>query len=234
MRILALDTSSPAAGIALLEDGRPVVELCLDTGRHHAETLLPAIGAACTWAGWEPETPDLYAVTLGPGSFTGVRIGASTVKGLALATGRPATGVSTLEALAWNGLPAERICPMLDAQRGQVYTALYGQGAGETLELLSPERVSGIADILCGLSGEVLFLGGGALRYAREIRERLGTGARFAPAHLHRVQPAVVGRLGQRNDARGEHLDLCAFAPRYLRPSEAEAQEARAGRVEKS
>jgi tRNA threonylcarbamoyladenosine biosynthesis protein TsaB len=123
MITLAIDSASKSAGAALLRDGEVLLEIGWNLGRHHGETLLPVIDDLYRIAGRKPAETNLIALTTGPGSFTGLRIGASVAKGLAFTWGIPVAGVSTLAALALNGGPGERpVCPMLDARKEEVYT----------------------------------------------------------------------------------------------------------------
>jgi tRNA threonylcarbamoyladenosine biosynthesis protein TsaB len=223
MLTLAMDTATKTIGLALLEDEEILAELFLNLGRHHAEVLLPALDRICSLAGTPIGSIDLIACTIGPGSFTGVRIGASTVKGLALATGKPVVGVSTLEALAFNALPRTAlICPMLDARRNQVYTGLYREGKNGLPEPVGPELLIDVDTFLKGLEEETVFLGDGAVRYERLIGEtRPG---RFTPAGARHqgIRAAAVGLIGLERHREGRVLNPLTFSPRYLRLSEAE------------
>jgi tRNA threonylcarbamoyladenosine biosynthesis protein TsaB len=169
---------------------------------------------------------DLFAVTIGPGSFTGLRIGAATIKGLALATGKPVVGVSTLDALALNAVHAgkQMICPMLDAQKNQIYTALYRPKVGTATERVSEEQVIDVDRWLNGLDKDILFLGDGAVKYHLQIHARFLSSGRIAEGRQNHVSAVAVAVLAQDQFQRGERLDLLKFTPRYLRPSEAEAR----------
>lgn len=225
MNILAIDTSQKTVSVALLEDAAIRAESFINRGINHAEVLLPAIDQTCRTGGLRLGQIDLYALTLGPGSFTGLRVGASTVKGLALATGKPVVGVSTLDALAQNGASSDRlICPVLNAQKQQVYTAGYRAGAAGRLEKATDERVVNLEDLLGGLREDALFLGDGAVAYEEQIRAALREKAFFVAGHQHDVRAAAVGLLGYRKYLDGDVLDLCRFTPRYLRLSEAETR----------
>ena len=191
--------------------------------------LLPVIEDICRRAGVELEEVDLFACTVGPGSFTGLRIGLSTVKGFALATGKPAAGVSTLEALAFNVLHASMmICPMLDARKDQVYAALFRASRAGALEAVKEERLTDPASMLRDTEGDILFLGDGAQRYRALIRETLPERSFFASGHHQLIRAAAVGLLGERKYRNGDLLDLMSFTPRYLRASEAEVKQPKA------
>jgi tRNA threonylcarbamoyladenosine biosynthesis protein TsaB len=226
LKILAVDTSQKTVSTAVLADNVIRADIFIDSGRHHSEILLPAIEDVLLLAGLEPDEMDLFAVTIGPGSFTGLRIGAATIKGLALATGKPVVGVSTLDALAHNATPAGkwRICPMLDAQKNQVYTALYRPVAGSRMERLTDEQVIDVDAWLEKLKGEILFSGDGAVKYSPSIGGRFASRACIAEGHQNHVKAAVVAVLAQDKFEQGQRLDLLTFAPYYLRPSEAEAR----------
>ncbi len=225
MITLALDTSAKTVGIALLEDENILVESFYNLGVNSSVLLLPAIEDVLGKAGLDVEGVDLLACTVGPGSFTGLRIGLGTLKGLALATGRPIVGVSTLEALAFNGIHASGwICPMMDAQKRQIYTAIYTSEPDCSLRRIGDERLVDLDAFLLLISEKALFIGDGAMKYRDRIAESLPDRSSFAAPHLHAVRASAVGLLAGRNYARGEILDLLTFTPRYLRLSEAEAK----------
>jgi tRNA threonylcarbamoyladenosine biosynthesis protein TsaB len=224
MRILALETATNTVGLALMDECKVLGELTLDLGRHHAEVLLPALDKLFAMTGLKPEEMDLLACTIGPGSFTGLRIGISTVKGLALAIDKPIVGVSTLEALALNAIPAAGwICPMFDARKSQVYTGLYRIGPDGLPASAGEERLIGIGDFLQGLPGEeILFLGDGAVAHAGLIDEIMGKRAVVCSSSKNRILASSVGLIGRKRYQNGLCLDMLTFAPRYLRPSTAE------------
>ncbi|MDA8126096.1 MAG: tRNA (adenosine(37)-N6)-threonylcarbamoyltransferase complex dimerization subunit type 1 TsaB [Deltaproteobacteria bacterium] len=228
MRILAIECATSTVGLALLDGETVRGELYLNLGSHHAEVLLPALEKLLAMTGVTLGSLDLLACTVGPGSFTGLRIGVSTVKGLALALDRPVVGVSTLEALAQNVLPTDRlICSLLDARKSQAYTGLYRMGAEGFPVGEGRERLIGIDDLLPELDqGEVLFVGDGALAYAKAIKDALGKRAIFCDSGKARLLASSVGVVGRRRYQEGAVLDMLTFAPRYLRPSTAEAKQA--------
>ncbi len=218
MRVLAIETSTLAGGVALLEDDRLVAEYVLDVSLTHSERLLAAVDRCVADARWTPAEIDGLAVAVGPGSFTGLRIALSTVKGLALALGVPIAAVPTLDAMA-AALPfaAHAVCPVLDARRNEVYASLYRwDGAAPRREwdylALPPADLAARLDAL----GEPVIL--------------LGDGAPAVPAHAgllmpppRRVpSPACVGALGLARLRRGDVVTAAELAPLYLRPSEAE------------
>ena len=151
MKILALDSTAVVGTVALCEDTRPIALYTLNTGNTHSQTLLPMIESALRCAEWTVDDVELFAVSQGPGSFTGVRIGVATVKGLAFGKGKTVIGVSTLEAMARNLLPTKGlICPVMNARRGQVYNALFFAD-GDSLTRLCPDRALAADDLAAEL-----------------------------------------------------------------------------------
>ncbi|MFQ5829316.1 MAG: tRNA (adenosine(37)-N6)-threonylcarbamoyltransferase complex dimerization subunit type 1 TsaB [Candidatus Methylomirabilia bacterium] len=227
MRILAIETSTLAGGAALLDGDRLVGEHVINVCATHSERLLAAVDGLLGEACWVPEDLEGLAVAVGPGSFTGLKIGVSTVKGLALALGIPVAAVSTLEALAWV-LPFARaaVCPVLDAKKGEVYTALF-HWEGERLvrdwddTALSPGLLVG------RLSGPVTFVGDGVIAYGTFFQEQLGGRATIAPPARRLPSPACVGQIGHGRLLGGEWIDPRLLTPHYLRPSEAELRRRR-------
>ncbi|OPY11142.1 MAG: tRNA threonylcarbamoyladenosine biosynthesis protein TsaB [Syntrophus sp. PtaB.Bin001] len=222
---LAIDTSAKTVGVALLENEDVLVEKYLNLGTNSSILLMPAVEDVFRISGFSMEQVDLMVCTIGPGSFTGLRIGIGTIKGLAMALGKPIVGVSTLDALAFNGVHADMlICPMMDAQRGQIYTALYSSDSCYFLKRIGDERVVDVDAFLAPLHDDILFLGDGAIKYRDRIKKTLTDKSFFAAPHLHTVRASVVGLLGLKKHARGEFLDLLTFTPHYIRLSEAEAK----------
>ncbi|MDY6987413.1 MAG: tRNA (adenosine(37)-N6)-threonylcarbamoyltransferase complex dimerization subunit type 1 TsaB [Thermodesulfobacteriota bacterium] len=223
MKILAIDTSTRTGSVALLEDDTMVAELQVSSSKTHAKRLMAVIDATLHLAGLGLEALDAFAVTIGPGSFTGLRIGISAVKGLAFATGKPVAGVSTLEALAYQfpWFPGF-VCPLLDARKGEVYTALYKCGGRETLEKVSSDSAVRPKEWLEGIQETCLFVGDGAVAYKEMIEEIVGRRARFAPSYLHAPRASVVGALGFEQISRGETADVSELVPFYIRQSDAE------------
>jgi tRNA threonylcarbamoyladenosine biosynthesis protein TsaB len=226
VRILAVETSTRTGALALLEAGVVVAESRVNITVTHGERLLAAIDGMLRAARWQLADLTAFAVAIGPGSFTGLRIGLSTVKGLAFATGRPVVGVPTLDGLAWS-LPfcAYPVCPMLDARKNEVYAAVYRTSDGR-LEGLEPARAVAPAalaeELRRSMEGPIVFLGDGVEPFAPVLTDILGGRARLAPAALRLPSAATVGELGGWALARGDATDAAGLVPLYLRPSEAE------------
>ena len=219
MKILALDTATPLASIAATEDGRLLGEIALVAARGHSENLLGALRYLHSRLGWGKNEPDLFIATAGPGSFTGLRIGIGTVRGLALAAGRPAAGVSTLAAMAAGlGAPRIRLAPVLDAGRGEVYAGLYS--GEDPPRLLAREIVIKPRQLMFVLGDEpTLAFGSGVQRYRSELEDALGKGTRllFWEAPLAAPAARLAGRLLE----EGASFSDLPLSARYIRRSDA-------------
>lgn len=226
MRILALETSAKSVSCAVTEDGAVLSRAFQCTGLTHSRTLLPMVDAMLQNAELAPESIDLYAVAAGPGSFTGLRIGVSALKGLAWAADKPCVGVSTLLAMAQNlaHTDALLVCAM-DARRSQVYNALF-EAKGGVLTRLTPDRALGLDELAAELRGEtrrMLVLGDGAV-LAHGSLTQSGVACELAPAAL-RYQDAVGVALAAQDAAeRGEACSAQELAISYLRVSQAERE----------
>lgn len=224
MHILAIDSAAATLSVALLEDRTVRAEVCLNTGENHSLHLLTAIKHLYDLTDTALPDTDLFVCTHGPGSFTGVRIAVSTIKGLAMAANKPIVGVSSLEALAaLSFLPFSTVCAMLDAQNGQIYAAAYRIGADSQLKTFVEEKICGVELFLADFTseGEAVFIGSGALKYARFIKDAFPD-ALIVPAELSHVRAGTVGLLGLNKFYHGETSDFLTLVPRYLRLSEAE------------
>ncbi len=221
MRVLALETSTLAGGVALCEDGRVVGLSLLDVALTHSERLMAMVDRLLEDCRWRLAQIEGLAVSIGPGSFTGLRVGAATVKGLALALGMPVAPVPTLDALAANLPFADApVCPLLDARKGEVYLSFY-RWNGEAMERQSeyvalPPHVAAER-----LPTPVIVLGDG-VPACRPYLGRLGREVHVAPPAQSVPSAAVVGQIGQAMLAAGRGISGDALEPLYLRPSEAE------------
>ena len=224
MKILALDSTAQVATVALCEDGHLLGEYTVNNGNTHSETLLPMVESLLRFFELTVRDVDLFAVSAGPGSFTGVRIGAATVKGLAFAMDKPCVGVSTLDALAQNLEGFEGlICPVMNARRKQVYTALFRQKDGKR-ERLMPDSAISIAEldqILSPYKDEPIYLCGDGYDITEE---NLTTSIQSTPERLRPQSAYSVARVAYESYLAGEHCDDRSLAPTYLRPSQAERE----------
>jgi tRNA threonylcarbamoyladenosine biosynthesis protein TsaB len=221
MRLLALETATLAGGAALLEDGRLVGESRLNIALTHSERLMSVVDRLLQDCAWEARDLDALAVSVGPGSFTGLRVGAATAKGLALALEIEVAPVPTLDALAATLPFADApVCPLIDARRGEVYCSLY-RWAGQAMERQWDYLALPPAAAAARLDAPVIVLGDGVAA-CRPHLARLGAGVR-EPGPVHSLpSPAVVGALGHAILAAGGGIPAERLTPLYLRPSEAE------------
>ncbi len=226
MITLAMECATNTVGLALLDGEEILAEFHLALARHHAEILLPALEKLLHLSGIPMKKIDLLACTNGPGSFTGVRMGVSTVKGLALATGKPIVGVSTLETLAMNAFPSSLlICSLLDARRDQVYAGFYRMGADGFPEIVKPDRLTDIEQLIRDFpADEVDWIGDGAIRYRDRICESRSERYPTAGGVRHQLKASAVGLIGIHRYSQGRGEDPITFSPAYLRVSEAEVK----------
>ncbi len=224
MLLLALDTSTPLTAVALL-DGERLLAARRSAAGSHSRSLLPLVDELLAEARRSRRELEAVAAGLGPGSFTGVRIGLCVAKVLAFARALPLVGVSSLRALAENGrgLDGGEVCPALDALKGEVFSARYGLPGLETLEAEGARAPAAWARTLGDAPARRVFLGTGAERYRAELCAVLGDGAAIpAQPELHQISAASLGRLGLARLARGERDDPRTLEPLYCRLSEAE------------
>jgi tRNA threonylcarbamoyladenosine biosynthesis protein TsaB len=191
----------------------------------HSERLLGAIEFVLREARYSIGDVDGWAVSLGPGSFTGLRIGVSTVKGLAFATGKPVAGVSVLDVLASQIAPTSHlICPILDARKKEVYTAFYRYGENNSLGRQTEYQALRPEDLVKKVKEQTIFLGDGVRTYRAFLLHSLPSLAVFPSAPFHLSHGAMVAKLGFELLEKGESLDVSTFSPIYIRPSEAEVK----------
>jgi tRNA threonylcarbamoyladenosine biosynthesis protein TsaB len=217
MKVLGIDTSTSCGSVGLIDDESVISEYLLNIPVTHAERLLSTIELVLKEAHMAIEDLDGWAVSLGPGSFTGLRIGVSAIKGLALATGKPVSGVSTLDALAYPiASTPYLICPILNARKGEVYAAFYRYEEGGRMRQESPHQVVKIGDLIKNIKERTIFVGNGVRTYEKELRSSLPSLALFSPPPLHHPLGSVVAKLGLELLRKGEFLDLATFTPQYI------------------
>lgn len=229
MKILGLDSSGLVAGVAVVEDQVLLAEYTTNYKKTHSQTLLPMLEELRKMIELDLDTVDAIAIASGPGSFTGLRIGSATAKGLGLAMKKPLVEVPTLEGLAWNLWGTSRlVCPLMDARRNQVYAAAYefvSQGEGFQLQTVISQTPVDIVELLQRLNGlnrEVVFLGDGVPVYLELIRKHAEVPYSLAPANCNRQRAACIAALGEVYFAAGRTVDAGEHRPVYLRKSQAE------------
>ncbi len=225
MKILALDSTALTASVALCEDERLLGEYTIQNGNTHSETLLPMIESLLGFFSLKADDIDLFAAATGPGSFTGVRIGAATIKGLAFDTNKPCMGVSALESLAYNlNLTDGLICPVMNARRAQVYTALFRCQNG-CLERLMPDSAIAITELDARLKDydePIRLCGDGYDITTQGLTHSLYS----TPERLRHQSAYSVAQVARRLYANGHVTTDSEMVPTYLRPSQAERERA--------
>ena len=231
MKILALDSSGLVASVALLDGESLLAEYTVNYKKTHSQTLLPMLDEIVKMTQTDLSDVDVIAVAAGPGSFTGLRIGSATAKGLGLALNKPLISVPTLEGLAYNyeGSPYY-ICPMMDARRSQVYTGIYHfiyEDGQCKLEELFQGCACAVSDVLeeCNkLDGRLVFLGDGVPVYLEQIRGQVKVPYMIAPPHLSRQRAGAVAERARVLYVSGRSESAAEHAPQYFRKSQAERE----------
>lgn len=227
MKILGLDSSGLVASAALVSDGILTAEYTIHNKKTHSQTLMPMIAEMLSMAGTEPGELNAVAVSEGPGSFTGLRIGASIAKGLAWTLKIPIIPVSSLMGLAANvETPGQIVCPIMDARRNQVYTAVYETTEILPVQLAEPDVIP-IEDALARAeqAGEqIVFLGDGVPVFRTQILEKIGNRCRFVSPTRRYQSAASIALLGQYLYEKKAYVQAEQFAPVYLRKSQAERE----------
>jgi tRNA threonylcarbamoyladenosine biosynthesis protein TsaB len=223
MKVLAIETSTMLGGVAIMDERQGfVAEIRLNVKATHSERLMAVIDEVLKRSSLEIGGIDLFAISIGPGSFTGLRIGLSTVKGLAFATGKPVASVPTLEALAWNfPFSPYPVCTMLDARKKEVYAAVFKWKDGAFERVLREVSVKPI-ELLKTLKGPVVFTGEGVLLYRDTITAAFGDDALYAAPQHMTPSPSNVAHLGLIKASSGDLSDPLSLVPLYVRKSEAE------------
>jgi tRNA threonylcarbamoyladenosine biosynthesis protein TsaB len=217
MKILAVDTSTTSCSVAVVDRYELLAEMTIVKEQTHSKHLMEMIHAVIGFAGLATSALDGFAVTRGPGTFTGLRIGISTVKGLAVASGRPIVGISSLDALArQSASPSHLICPLIDARKGEVYYSRYRVHDG----VLKKEIVEGVLppwQAVNDIEEPSLFVGSGARLYRGLLKEKIGKWADFGKPDQHTIRASTVARLGMERFAKTDIDDVDTLAPRYIR-----------------
>ena len=224
MLIFGIDTCCMAATAALMDDTKLIAQTVISHDCTHSQKMMPQVETMMAHAERDITDVDCFAAAVGPGSFTGVRIGVATAKALAQAANKPCCAVSTLHALAFNNLTFSGIlCPILDARRGQVYNALFR--GGRTLTRLCDDRAIAVEDLIEELKTQdtdVLFCGDGTFAFRSQLEEALGSRAFFASRMQNLNLAAAVAELALMGE--GETVTYTDLVPQYLRLSQAERE----------
>lgn len=222
MLILGIETATKTGGVAIVSDDGVIAEYTLNIEVTHSERLMSTVDRVLKDTGIELSRIDGFGVSIGPGSFTGLRIGLSTVKGLSFTTGKPLAAVPTLKALAWN-VPYSRypVCPLLDARKKEVYAALY-RHEGRDLLPLWDETVAPLTELAGRITGEVVFTGEGARLFTGEIEQLFGARAHIAPMSAMVPSAASVAEIAHMMLKAGQQADPDNLSPLYIRRPEAE------------
>ena len=229
MKILGLDSSGIVASVAIVEDDVLIAEYTVNYKKTHSQTLLPMLDEIAKMTEFDLNSIDAIAVAAGPGSFTGLRIGSATAKGLGLALKKPLIAIPTVEGLAYNlyDIPG-LICPIMDARRKQVYTGIY-RFTDHQLKVVEDQMAVPMETVIEKLNqyGEaVTFLGDGVPVFHELIAEKMTVPYSFAPAHVNKQRAAAVATLGEIYYRQGKTETAMEHVPDYLRVSQAERERA--------
>jgi tRNA threonylcarbamoyladenosine biosynthesis protein TsaB len=236
MRLLALDSSGLVASVAIASEDALLAEYTVNFKKTHSQTLLPMLDEIVRMVDLNLAEVDAIAITSGPGSFTGLRIGSATAKGLGLALDKPIISVPTLDSLAYNLYGTDRmVCPIMDARRDQVYTGLY-EFVNDKLVVISQQKVVGIDEIIDEIEDigrDVIFLGDGVPIHRDRISQNIKLGYSFAPLHMNRQRAGAIAALGFEYYKDNRIETATEHKPVYLRVSQAERERAERERVER-
>lgn len=226
MKILSLDSATEAATCAVIEDNRLLGEITFNYKKQHSILMMPMIDKLLKNLKIGINSLDGFVVSKGPGSFTGLRIGASTIKGLSQGTGKPFVSVSSLDALAYNLAYTDgTICPIIDALRNNVYTALYNF-VDSKLQRVSDYMIISIDDLISTINEQnlkVCFIGDAIYKFKEKLTNNIKN-INFAPAHLNVVKASSLGEIGLNLLNSDIKDDLYTFSPLYIRKSQAERE----------
>lgn len=241
MKIIAIDSSGLVASVAIVEDEEVIAEYNVQYKKTHSQTLLPMLDELKKMVDLDLQSVDAIAIAKGPGSFTGLRIGSATAKGLGLALEIPIIEIPTLDGLACNLYGTDKVvCPIMDARRNQVYTGLYSyiekrqseeqeKHFSYTLVPILPQCAVSIQEITqkCNeQQKEIIFLGDGVPVFAEQLKDLMKVPYSFAPAHMNRQRAASLAFLAFEKLRKGEVVSAAEHAPEYLRLSQAEREKA--------
>lgn len=229
MRILALDSSGLVASVAIASEEALLAEYTINYKKTHSQTLLPMLDEIIRMADLDISDIDAIAVSAGPGSFTGLRIGSATAKGLGLALDKPIIPIPTVDGLAYNLYGTDKmVCPIMDARRDQVYTGLY-EFIDDRLNVISPQKALSIDELveeINQIGRETIFLGDGVPIHRERIENKMKNDYEFAPIHMNRQRAGAIAALGLQYYRLGQVESADQHQPVYLRMSQAERERA--------
>jgi len=232
VKILVLESSGLVASVAVVTEEKLIGEYTTNFKKTHSQTLLPMMDTLLKMIGIPVQEMDAIAVSGGPGSFTGLRIGSATAKGLGLALSIPIISVPTVDAIAYNLCGTDAVvCPLMDARRNQTYTGLYSFDGNE-MEVLKEQCAVGIDEIISIVNQfeqPVTFLGDGVPVFQEYIAENCSVPYTFAPAHVNKQRAGAVAALGMKYFAEGRSETAAEHKPEYLRLSQAERERKEGG-----
>lgn len=224
---MALETSAAVAAVAVVEDSKLLGEYLINSSKKHSEKLMPMAENLLKNLSLSPSDVDVFAVSIGPGSFTGIRIGVSAVKAMAYAAGKKIAGIPTLDSVAFNAYLYEGVvCPLIDARNDQVYTALYKQNDGRQ-EKITEYMAVDIGELIekIRVTGEnAVFIGDAADLHSERLRAELKSKAHFLPGNLGMQRASSVAHLAYLKAVSGDLCDCFDLVPIYLRKSQAERE----------
>lgn len=227
MNILAVDTATKACSVAVMADETMIAEMTINHGQTHAKLLMNMIHRTLKFSSLTINDIDGFAVTTGPGSFTGLRIGLSTIKGFAAATAKPIVGVSTLAALSYPfSSSGKLICPLLDARRGEVYTARY-RFDGLQMNTLQEPRAATLMNAIVDIDEPCIFVGDGVAQNKNALLDKLGPMAMIANSGQHPINASNVASLSMSRFKINDTDDINKLVPLYIRKSDAEKNQVR-------
>ena len=225
MKILAIDTSGPNCSVCILDEEKVLSDFNLNIGITHSETLMPMIDEVCKFSKIDLSEIDVFACSIGPGSFTGLRIGLATIKGFALSLNKKLVGGPTLEALAYNTSNFDGIvCSVLDARNNNVYAGLYKHENEKLIHIgdYITEDLGTLIEILKKENSKVLFVGDGSVNFRKEFEDALGEKACFTPIHLNNQLSSSVAKAALNRALEEKYDDYDILCPLYLKKSQAE------------
>ncbi len=222
MKILAVDTATKSCSVAIVEKESIIAETTLFIEQTHSKHLMEMIDTALNLSGLTVSELDGFAVTKGPGSFTGLRIGISSIKGFAMASGKPVVGVSSLDSLAMQCcFSSYLVSPLLDARKGEVYFSRYRFENGYFKKKLGDQVISSVQAV-CDINEPCLFVGDGAKIYQNKIKDEIGDLAYFAPPYQNTIRASTVAHISMDRFETNDTDDNILFAPDYIRKCWAE------------